>query len=553
MFAGLVLAGPADDAAKNAESMIKDGKYQEALQVVTSALSVEPDHFKLNSLAGELYFRLADYKQAYQFYQKALDRKKKDPDALFGAGMSAFKNGDFQNALEIFQRGVDTGKLKGEFYYGLGITQTEMGNYSEGDLNVRKAINKDKKSAKYHLALAEVNYRNKVYRTAINEFDEALKLDSTFEKSIPDIHYKKARAYFNSRDLENAMSEYRKQLEKFPDDTTSWLELSRIYEVSDKPSEEVFCYQNYLKIAPNGGDIWFKLGRAFLRLRNNEEAAAAFEKAISFNSSAAESYGFLAAIYSDLKQYEKSWDSYARYEARFGAPDSALYWLEKGKVGIKLGTKNMAFFDSAVSSFKKSVRYDSTLSSGYEYAGLAFYYKSNYAGAIPYFIKKIELDSTSVNSMRNLAFCYLKTESYRDAAVILEKALLVKPDDIQMRSMLAKIYTFSKVYAQAIKHYEYILNSQAEVIADSLKCAVYPDLGISYLSMEKCNDATRYLLLAERCDPKDINVLMNIGLSYELCSRVKDANTYYKKVLAIDPGNKEAMQKEMQTHFQGQD
>ena len=222
-------------------------------------------------------------------------------------------------------------------------------------------------------------------------------------------------------------------------------------------------------------------------------------------------------------------------------------------MGIKLGTKNMAFFDSAVYAFKQSINDDSTFSAAYEYAGLAYYFKRQYSDAIPYFKMKIELDSTGVNSLRNLAFCYLKTESYNDAAATLEKALVVKPEDIQMRLMLGKIYAFNNNSLNAIKHFEILMNEYSESLNDSIKCEIYPDLGRSYLSDGKCSKATPILLKAEKCSPNDVSVLLNIATSYHTCNQIKEANTYYKKVLRIDPKNKDATIGDMQTTVQGQD
>jgi Tfp pilus assembly protein PilF len=69
----------------------------------------------------------------------------------------------------------------------------------------------------------------------------------------------------------------------------------------------------------------------------------------------------------------------------------------------------------------------------------------------------------------------------------------------------------------------------------------------------RCSDATPILLKAEKCDPKEISVLFNIASSYHTCNMIKEANTYYKKVLEIDPSNPDAMKGEMQTRFQGEE
>ncbi|UCE67940.1 MAG: tetratricopeptide repeat protein [Candidatus Zixiibacteriota bacterium] len=548
----IALAGPADEALDKAQALFDKGDFQDAATTAAEGLKTDPEHFKLLRISGQIQLELGQHGQALEFFEKALGQKSKDIETLYGAGMSALKIGEYNKAAEYFQRGLDR-KKQARFYYGLGMAQTELGNYSEADLNLRKAIDKEETVAEYHLALAEENYRYKVYPIAINEFKKAVELDSTLEKTVPDLYYKIGESYLNLQNILQAIFYYKKGLELFPDDIVAWKKLARICEVANKPADAVYCIENVVRIAPDDGEWWFKLAGNYLNIKNREKATESYEKAIGLDYNVAESFGQLALLYADLDQYEKAWDAYTRYEATFGPPDSTLYWYEKGKVGIKLGSKNMAFFDSALYAFKKAIELDSTFSSSYEYAGLAYYFKRQYSNAIPYFKKKIELDSTSVNSLRNLAFCLLKEERYVEAAAMLEKALVVKAEDIQMRTMLGKIYSFNKKYDEAVQHFEILLNDYSESLNDSIRCLIYPDLGLSYLSDGKCTKATPVLLKAEQCNPNDISVLLNIATSYHTCNLIKEANTYYKKVLRIDPNNKDATRGNLETTIQGQE
>jgi tetratricopeptide (TPR) repeat protein len=351
-----------------------------------------------------------------------------------------------------------------------------------------------------------------------------------------------------------AIDEYRRHLQLHSRDTTAWLDMANICNLSEKYSEAALCYEKYLEIVPENGEIWFKLGVLYhTQLRNDEKALQAFEKAVELKSHEAEAYGYLARIYADLEDYERAIDAYNRYEATFGPPDSVLYWFDRGKVENKLGVKNTTYFDSALVSFQKAIRLDSSFSAAYEYAGLSEYYKRDYSAAVPYFLRKIEMDSTSVNSYRNLAFCYLKLESYDKAAAAFDKALALKPDDVQMRSMLGKIYTFNKDYEKAVRQYEILLNDYSDVLNDSLRCVIYPDLGLSYLSLLRCGEAIPVLLQAEKCRPGDTSVLFNIASAYHTCNKIDEAHQYYDKVLKLDPGNKDARKGFMQTQIQGKE
>jgi tetratricopeptide (TPR) repeat protein len=548
----IAAAGPADDALAQAEALFEKGDFQSAAAATAEGLAIAPDHFKLLRISGQIQLELGQYEEALGFFEKALSQKSKDVETLYGAGISAFKAGEYKKAEEYFQRGLKR-KKQGRFYHGLGMAQTELENYSEADLNIRMAIDKDENVAEYHLALGEENYRNKVYSIAINEFQKAVGLDSSLEKTVPDLYYKIGESYLNLQNVLKAIESYKRGLELFPDDIVAWRKLARICEVASKWADAVFCLENVVRIDSTDGEWWFKLGFAYISINNKEKAAAAYEKSIARDYNVAESYGQLALLYADLNEYEKAWDGYTRYEASFGPPDSTLYWYEKGKVGIKLGYKNMAFFDSALFAFQKAIELDPAFSSSYEYAGLAHYFKRQYSDAIPFFKTKIRLDSTSVNALRNLAFCQLKTEAYSDAAATLEQALVVKPEDIQMRLMLGKIYTFNNKSLDAIKHFEIMMNDYRESLTDSVRCEIYPDLGRSYLSDGKCSRATPILLQAEKCKSNDVSVLLNIATSYHTCNQIKEANTYYKKVLRIDPNNKDAIRGNLETTIQGQE
>jgi len=551
-IASIAMAGLADDALDNAKALFDKGDYQNAAKAAAEGLAVEPEHFKLLRIAGKIYYELGQYEQALGFFEKALGKKSKDVETLYGAGMSALKAEDYNKAAEYFERGLKK-KKQARFYYGLGMAQTELENYSEADLNLRKAIDKEKEIAEYHLALAEENYRNKVYPIARDEFEKAIELDSTLGKTVPDLYYKIGESYLNLQNVLKAIEYYKKGLDLFPDDIVAWKKLARICEAANRPADAVYCIENVVRIAPDDGEWWFKLAGNYLKISNKEKSTEAYEKAISYACNVSESFGQLAMLYADLDEYEKAWDAHNRYEAEFGSPDSTLYWYEKGKVGIKLGSKNMAYFDSALYAFGKAIELDSTFSSSYEYAGLAHYFKKQYSKAIPYFEKKIDLDSTSVNSLRNLAFCLLKVDRYADAASTFEKALAVKPEDIQMRTMLGKIYSFNRKYDKAVRHFEILLNEYSESLNDSIRCIIYPDLGLSYLSDGKCTKATPILLKAEKCNPGDISVLLNIATSYHTCNLIKKANKYYKKVLRIDPNNKDAIRGNLETTIQGQE
>ncbi|OGC94489.1 MAG: hypothetical protein A2W25_01525 [candidate division Zixibacteria bacterium RBG_16_53_22] len=546
---GPAVAGPGDDALGQAQSLQSQGDARGALNAALQGLTVEPDNPKLNFFVGEIYFNTGRFDSALFYYDRVLLKKGKDPDALYGAGMAALKLKGYDAAFGYFERGEKSGKDKAKFMYGQGLAMMEKGDYAKADLNFRKAIDKDKKNPLYHLALAEANYRNKTYPIALSEYGRAIEIDSSLFQEAG-IHYKMAQAHLNMRNIPAAIEEYKIDLQISPQDTLAWQELGKIYLIAGKVPEAAFSLEKYVGLKPTDGEAWYSLGQLYLQIQDQEKAAHAFEKAVELKAKVAESFGHLARIYSDRKEFERALDAYSRYEAQFGQPDSVEYWFEKGKTMMKLGEKNAVYFDSALMAFERAAQIEPTFTQAFEYAGLTMYYQRQYQRSIDYFNRLLQQDSTNVNAYRNLAFAYLKTEQYQNAARSFRKALDIKPDDVLMRSMLAKIYSFNKDFDNAAAQYEMVLKSNGGQVSDSLKCEIYPELGFDYLNLGKCSAALPILLQAEKCKPRDTAILMNIAASYQLCNSIKEANSYFRKVLEIEPNNKQALRGEMETRLQ---
>jgi tetratricopeptide (TPR) repeat protein len=136
---GPVMAGPGDDAAKQVQELKNRGEFQGALTAANQGLALEPDNLKLNNLVGEIYFSLGKYDSSFVFYSRALQKKGKDSDALYGAGMAALYLKQYDSALDYFKQGEKSGKDKGKFLYGQGLALMEKGDYTNADISFRKA------------------------------------------------------------------------------------------------------------------------------------------------------------------------------------------------------------------------------------------------------------------------------------------------------------------------------------------------------------------------------------------------------------------------------
>lgn len=546
----IALAAPVDELVKRVKGDIDRGNYATALAPVDSALAVTPSEFKLIRIKADVFFAQNNSDSALKYYEMALTQKPKDPDALYGAGISAINLNQTSKALDFFTRGTKSGKRKAEFLYGLGLAQMQSGSLSEADVTMRKAIKADPKNPKYHEGWADVNFKKEVWTFAITGYQDAIKLDSTNGQ----LYNKLAKAQFQSRMFNEAIANFKTFLKFVPNDTTAWFDVGRIFDASKNYAEAAFCFEKLTELRPNNGEYWFDLGQSEYNLKEYDKCGEALEKAVAFNFKVAESYKMLAKVYQLRKEYYKADSAYTRFETVLGPPAEVDYWIDKGRVMINIGRTDPAFLDRAIEAFDRAIALDSVNTAAIEYAGLVRYYKEDYAGAIPFFEKKVTLDGAdvSVNTLRNLAFCYLKVENYSKATSTLEEALKLKPEDAAMHQMLGNIYKFrgnqeNGLLPKAIDNLKAALKDTTGTIQNGEKCKIKADIGYCYVVMGDCNNAIPYLEQAVSCMPRDENANLNMARAYHLCSRLKDANVYYKKTLEINPKNKDAKEGDLKT------
>ncbi len=541
-----VFCASSSKLVKDVAEMLEAGKISQADGLIDSALAVTPDDYNLLTSKGDILRAQDNFPKALEYYEKALANKSKDPDALYGAGMASLKIDHAQKALDYFERGVKTNKRKVDFLYGKALAQKELGLLADADETIRKAINSDKKNPVLHKALGDINFAKEVWSIALSEYQKALEFDST----QTDLYYKIARANFYSKNFTEAVKYYKEYLKGHDSDVKAWEELATICIYANLPGEAVFCYKKLTALQPENGDYWYTMGdMQFNNLHDYEAAGVSLEKAVALGSHTADAYLRLAKIYNIEQQYYKADSAYTRFEQELGPPDSSEYWFEKGKVMIKIGQTDATFFDRAIESFDMALSLDSSNAAIWEHAGLARYYKQDYAGAIPFFIKRIELGGENVNSLRNLAFCYLKTERYKEAAQYLEKAIVLKPDDAVMRQMIGRIYGFlgsgseenaQKYFPDAIKHLKVALQDTTGAMTANDKCKMRGDIGTYYVTLREPTEAQSYLISAVKCDPNNVDYLYNLGMSYYMNNDSENAHEYAGRVLEINPDHKPA-------------
>ncbi|PIZ00630.1 hypothetical protein COY62_01660 [bacterium (Candidatus Howlettbacteria) CG_4_10_14_0_8_um_filter_40_9] len=156
-----------------------------------------------------------------------------------------------------------------------------------------------------------------------------------------------------------------------------------------------------------------------------------------------------------------------------------------------------------------------------------------YRNAEKMFIEAIKINHGDFRAYKGLSKIYLKQENDEDAIASLEKVCQLNPDDDVSHNNLGLLYFKQKDFYKAKGAYE------KAIALDKTKYTRHINLALTLKEMGDLEKATSVLEGCQKIEMKKDALLMLIEISSKLGDEKRKLETY-KKLLSIDPDNKEA-------------
>ncbi len=341
-----------------AEALILEGKPQEALGHLKSALAIRPGDARLaieNVQGGSDGLP----ESARARYQAALSQWDGDsgPAALLGAALAYFGLGENDKAesrlraigaLEDQMRATPVPRSRAE-----ALECVRRRQYEAGIAGLRHHLERQPRDRDARVALAQAYVQTREPARAIQELRDVLRTDPklvtahlwlgksyrdmallTFDRIVslqPDsyrAHQLLAEAYEARKQDSKAIAEYRAALEVRPKLPGLHLAIGRIHLKNLRLEEAAAEFQKELEINPFDADANTDLGGIYVNQELPEKAIPLLEQALRVEPSLVEAHRRLGKAYYALGQYEKA-ESELRQAAQFDEDGSTHYMLAR--------------------------------------------------------------------------------------------------------------------------------------------------------------------------------------------------------------------------------
>lgn len=583
VFAFTLCASLHADPISDAEAMLKHHQYDNAITLLKARIEKDPSFADLYFVLGKAYYLKGEYGQAEAELQNCLDRKRKHEDAQAYLALTYVATKKWAEAKKILDDGTAKSKTrKGLFFQVMGKYHMARGEFTDADLAFRHAQFEEPNNLEYKRDLADLSFENKVYEVAIQMYRDILAVDSTDVIT----HYKIGKALYYQQKWAEAIKSLNTAI-RFDSSYADAYQLSGdIYmilglaassngngngdsgESSSKAADffknAIWMYERMLKL---GGketlDVDYRLGQAYYNVNGFPLALEYLDKAIATGDARANAYSLKAKALFRLKQYDQAEAAFTDYEKKVTKGDPNYQWSTKDYdyfkersltyyqlyfEGRREKLTDSTLLEKAVPYYLKAIELRDTTqireaASLYEQLGLSYYYLGKYADAIPWFEKKVTVDTLAIKTYQSLGNCYIKLDQPDKAMEYLNKVVQLNPSVCSVYQTMFSYFMEKKNRGEAQK----ITQKWAQ--CDTVGYQAYKWLGYFAISdkpvrkeatIEYLTKAVRRMEAANVDICKEIDIIIWLAQTYNMYeddAHKKQAVGWAKRCLKCDPKN----------------
>jgi tetratricopeptide (TPR) repeat protein len=569
------------DPVSDAEAMIKHHQYDSTITLLKARIEKDPSFADLYFVLGKAYYFKGEYEQAETELRNCLDRKRKHEDAQAFLALTYVAMKKWSEAKAILDEGTTKSKTrKGLFFHVMGKYYMARGEFTDADLAFRHAQFEEPDNLEYKLDGADLAFENKVYEVAIQLYREVLAVDSTDVT----IHYKIGKALYYQQKWAEAIKSLSTAIRLDSNYADAYQLSGDIYmilglaasnngngdvgessnQASDFFKNAIWMYERMLKL---GGketlDVDYRLGQAYYNVNGFPLAVQYLDRAITTGNAKANAYSLKAKSLFRLKQYDQAEAAFTDYEKKVTKGDPNYQWSTKDfdyfrersltyyqlfSEGKREGQTDSTLLEKAVPYYLKAIELRDTTqireaASLYDQLGLSYYYLGKYLDAIPWFEKKVAIDTLAIKTYQNLGNCYMKLDQPDKAMEYLNKVVQLNPSVCSVYQTMFSYYVEKKNRGEAQKV------TQKWAQCDTVGYQPYKWLAYFAITDKPVRkaDAIEYLLKARKrmeslnLDPcKEIDILIWMSQAYNMYdddAHKKQAVDWAKRGLKCDPKN----------------
>lgn len=248
-----------------------------AIELVSDALSQDPEIVEAHVILGNLTKRQGDVDAAIDSYRRALELDPEDIEATHLLAVAYKERGDLAEALTGFERVLQLDERNGRALWQIADAQMRGRRFAEAEAVLRRALSLDLDPTGFHLKLGECLIEMRRFAEAASEVRDAL-------AETPDLktaHFTLGLALEEQGEVEEAAEAYRRETQLHDDAHRAHFNLGRLLLRMRRPAEAAVELRRTTELQPEFGTAYLYLAKAHFDSGDGDSAEQAARRGLA--------------------------------------------------------------------------------------------------------------------------------------------------------------------------------------------------------------------------------------------------------------------------------
>ena len=504
--------------ALQAESLVVQGKLNEAVPLFEEAMKADPDNPFTNGHLARTYSELHQPEKAAPLYRTAMKAQPESLEYTEGLLSTLITLSKMDEATQVMSSANTRFPGNATLSYLTARVADELGNGKDAEEAYKRAIAADPKIIDAYLYLSRNYMRDRRFKEAGPVLENGL-------AQAPDnaaMRVGMGELALHERSLDRAENEFKKAIELNPYEADAHLGASRVSLERGKYELAATQVEKALLLNPRipGGRL--QRGVALWKLGRLDEAITELEAAHVADPKVTQVVVTLGAVKFDKGDLAGALGHLnSALVAEPGHPDANFYLaklknakneqtqaIEAMKKAVDANSKNPLYLywfgrilsdahkgDDAIAELKLALEVEPKYADVLETLGKIYFDRNDFKKAVEFYQKELEADPARLVVRALIGDAQMKMEDWNGAIASYMQALDADPDLKQAFSKLGQAYYEKKQYPRSVEWYRKAVTSE----------------------------------------PENAEAWRSLGFAMQEISKKKDANTAFKKYLELRP------------------
>ncbi|MBI5645978.1 MAG: tetratricopeptide repeat protein [Ignavibacteriae bacterium] len=511
--------------------LVRVGRAAEAVPELQKYLGTNPKSVDAWSILGRAFIQLERLDEAATAGKQAIDLNDERPEGYIVMSRVQVLQKKNADAYATLRTGLKNKKNDPSLQTEMGFVLLAMDSLSQAVVVFTRAKDNDPKNMRAVEGLGDAYMQQNIPTMAALQYEQIIAVDSL----DAEVNYKLASSYMKEKRYGEAALAYERVLSQDSTNQTAILNLAKLTFAAGQYERSAGLFKKHLERKPDDKDMLPIYMEALYLSRQFEQVLAVAERVLANDPSNVKALRRATRVSYDMKNWEKAIGYLGRLEKLDSLTLDELYQYGRSYIELKNDSLGVMQLERIIMRDPKQDRVLGEIGAGYMRM-------KKFDLAADAFEKRYKLDPNSTGSILNYSLSCMQLGRWEQARVALRQVTVQKPDYLPGHLNLGRCLSQMDSLKNAVPVYETVLTLGA---ADPEKfkmelAEAYKMIGVYNLINKAYEKALQNLNKSIQLRDDDAQTHLWKAQTLQNLNKKDEAVKEYKKVLLLDPKNKEA-------------